>query len=173
MEIRVLGPVEARDGGCLIDIGHARQRAVLAVMAADPGAVLSTNAVAERIWGDGQGTRGHDSLYNYMSRLRRALPGVIARRGGGYVFDADPNIVDLHRFRAMVSRARGDADAASILDEALKLWRGDAFAGLDAPWLSRLAIELETERHDAWLARNDAALSAGGAAGLAAELRRA
>ncbi|HZE38515.1 MAG TPA: BTAD domain-containing putative transcriptional regulator [Stackebrandtia sp.] len=173
MDIRLLGAVEAVADGRAVDIGHARQRAVLAVLAVDAGTVLSTDTLADRVWGPDNGARHRDSLYNYISRLRRALPGVIARRGGGYVFDEDPRIVDLHRFRALVADAATADDASSVWDEALGLWRGEAFDGIDVPWLSGLAIELETERYDAWLSRNDAVLDAGEPERVVSEVERA
>ncbi|MBW5423483.1 hypothetical protein GKQ77_18235 [Streptomyces sp. BG9H] len=81
-----------------------------------------------------------------MSRLRQALASaaakevVIARRPGGYVLEADPATVDLHRFRDLVAQARqaDDERAAVLMGRALALWRGDAFATVDTPWFCDL-----------------------------------
>jgi tetratricopeptide (TPR) repeat protein len=71
--------------------------------------------------------------------------------------------VDVHRFRDLVARAQS-ADgqtALRLLDEALGLWRDEALAGLDTPWLANVRESLEAERHAAELDRNDLALAAG------------
>ncbi len=51
MEFGVLGPVEVHDGGQQLDIGPARQRAVLAVLLLDLGQVVMTERLVSRVWG--------------------------------------------------------------------------------------------------------------------------
>ena len=48
-----------------------------------------------------------------------------------------------------------------MLDQALGLWRGDAFATLDTPWLNTVRAALDRERLAAELDRNDLALARG------------
>ncbi|HEV2375954.1 MAG TPA: BTAD domain-containing putative transcriptional regulator [Streptosporangiaceae bacterium] len=80
----------------------------------------------------------------YVTRLKAALrtagePGAALTRGqGGYVLHADPESVDLFRFRRLTVQARAaacDEEAARLLGEALGLWHGEALAGLASPWL--------------------------------------
>ena len=48
-----------------------------------------------------------------------------------------------------------------MLDDALRLWRGEPFAALDTPWLNDVRDALAAERHAAELDRNDLALRVG------------
>ncbi|WP_030899586.1 AfsR/SARP family transcriptional regulator [Streptomyces sp. NRRL F-5126] len=168
MELHVLGAVEAFSGGQAVDLGHPRQRLVLAVLAADAGHPVPADRFAERVWGQDLPRRGRTVLYGYVSRLRSALasagaPELITRRAGGYVLDTDPQNVDVHRFRRLVARAGRleDAERIAALDQALALWRGEALAGLDSPWALSWRATLDGERRVAELDRADAALRLG------------
>jgi hypothetical protein len=60
------------------------------------------------------------------------------RRGSGYVIEVEPDVLDLHEFDQLVSAAASAADDDTrerLLTEALERWRGEAFAGLETPWL--------------------------------------
>ncbi|MGO4429630.1 BTAD domain-containing putative transcriptional regulator, partial [Streptomyces sp. MCAF7] len=60
--------------------------------------------------------------------------------------------------------ARGAADgvrAEALLEQALGLWRGDAFGAIDTPWFNALRDTLAQERFAAELDRNDAGLRRG------------
>ena len=47
MEFRILGPLEVLDGGRPLDLGGARQRALLAILLLHRGEVLSTDRLIE------------------------------------------------------------------------------------------------------------------------------
>ncbi|HWO66287.1 MAG TPA: BTAD domain-containing putative transcriptional regulator, partial [Umezawaea sp.] len=105
-------------------------------------------------------------LRTYLSRLRTSLAAAglaIERRPAGYVLSADQDIVDVHRFRHLVAHARtaDDEQAIRLFDEALALWRGEPFAGLDTPWLADVRAGLEREHTAARLDRVDVALRCG------------
>ncbi|WP_211588620.1 AfsR/SARP family transcriptional regulator [Allorhizocola rhizosphaerae] len=162
----VLGSVEARAGGGAIELGHAKQQCVLAVLLVDAGRPVPVGQLIERVWGADPPERVQNALYSYVSRLRRALPGTAIRRGpGGYTIIIDRDSVDLHRFRRLVELARDPAADAgrrlSLLDEALALWRGEPFAHLDSPWFDGLRVTLAAERMAAELDRDDLLLRAG------------
>ncbi|GAB2843966.1 AfsR/SARP family transcriptional regulator [Lentzea nigeriaca] len=157
----VLGDVGARIDGRWVDVGHARQRCVLAVLALDANRVVPADRLIERVWGDDAPEGARTTLYGYLYRLRRLLPdGVIVRRGGGYLLAVPPEAVDVHRFTALVEQARATGDLA-LFEEALALWRGEAFAGLDTPWLAEVAATLDRARLAAELDRADLALEQG------------
>ncbi|GGS60077.1 AfsR/SARP family transcriptional regulator [Actinokineospora fastidiosa] len=161
---RVLGPVEAVADGGPIDLGHARQQCVFVTLLVEANRVVSVDALLDRAWGAEPPLRGRDTLYSYLSRLRRVLPEdevTVERRRGGYALIVDPDAVDLHRFRALVCRARAADGATALFDEALGLWRGEPFGALDTPWLAGLRETLARERFTAMLDRNDAALAEG------------
>ncbi|MFB9909459.1 AfsR/SARP family transcriptional regulator [Allokutzneria oryzae] len=166
----VLGEIEALRGQQRLEIGPARQRAVLAVLLAEANRVVPLDRLAERVWGRDQPQRTANTVRSYLSRLRSALPGTtIERRGEGYVLETEPESVDLHRFRALVARARsGDRDegAAELLAEALGLWRGEPFSGMDTAWAADTRTALLAERLGAELDHNDIQLRLGGHGGL-------
>lgn len=72
--------------------------------------------------------------------------------------------VDLHRFRHLVSTARTIIDpaaAAHLFDQALELWRGEAFGFLDTAWVNDVRTTLSAEHLSVELDRNDALLKIG------------
>nr|WP_255426438.1 tetratricopeptide repeat protein [Pseudonocardia sp. C8] len=153
-------------------MGHARQRHVLAALLVDADRPVSTEQIVDRVWGEHAAPRSRDTVYSYLSRLRRTLAGAgveLHRRPGGHVVAVDRSAVDLHRFRDLVTRARATADAeraSSLFEQALGLWRGEAFAGLDGEWVQRLREGLEQERYSAELDGNDLRLRRGDHAAL-------
>lgn len=151
MEFRLLGGVEARSGADPVDLGPVRQRSVLAALLVDVNRTVSADRLVLRVWGDGPPRRAKDTLYSYLSRLRRALSGAAAlsHRHGGYAIAADELAVDMHRFRHLLGQARAAGDDASAMEsfrQALALWRGEPFEGIDTPWFNAAREALVTER---------------------------
>lgn len=164
VEFRVLGAVEAVSEGTTLDLGHARQRSVLAVLLVAANRPVTADQLLHRVWGEQQPQRGRDALYGYLSRLRGLLPDDVAivKRPAGYVLTVDENRIDLHRFRRLAAQARAARqNALALFDEALALWRGDAFTGTDSEWLADVRTALDAERRAVQLDRIDAALNAG------------
>jgi len=177
VEFRVLGDVEARVDGQLLDMGHARQRCVLATLLVEANHAVSADQLIDRVWGERLPPRARNTLYSYLSRLRHALAAVdgvdLTRQSGGYVLKVDPMAVDLHRFHHLVTRARAaqsEDRALSLFERALGLWQGEAFATLDTAWLNARRDALERERLAVELDRNDLQLRCGQHAWLLAGL---
>ncbi|MFJ4467215.1 BTAD domain-containing putative transcriptional regulator [Streptomyces sp. NPDC089424] len=172
----LLGTIEARVDGRPVDVGHIRQRCVLAALLVDVNRAVPVDELAGRVWGDRAPQRARDTLYGYLSRLRGALdlPADvrIVRQPGGYVLEADPLWIDVHLFRDLVSRARtaGDEQAAELMRQALALWRGEPFATVDTPWFVDLRQALERERLSARLDAHDLELRRGAHGALLPEL---
>ncbi|MFI9380443.1 BTAD domain-containing putative transcriptional regulator [Kutzneria sp. NPDC052558] len=176
-QFRLLGDVGASVGGRDIDLGFQRQQCVLAVLLVDANRVVSVDELVERVWGERAPQRARTALYSYLSRLRGALAVAedvdLVRRNGGYQLGVDEQHVDLHRFRDLVVRARAcpdDRTAGPLLADALALWRGEAFSGLDSPWLDSVRDTAEHDRFAAELDHADIALRSGRHADLLAEL---
>ena len=175
VEFRVLGGVAAMVEGAVAEVGHARQQAVLAVLLIELNEPVPADTLIDRVWPARLPRHPRTTLAGYVSRLRQLLPGVPIPRGpGGYALLADPDTVDLHRFRRLVAGARAadDAAAARLFAAALRMWRGEPFAALDLPWLNGVRAELEAARHAAELDRNDLALQRGEHAALLGDLAR-
>ncbi|RKR91357.1 DNA-binding SARP family transcriptional activator [Micromonospora pisi] len=179
MEFGLLGNIDAHLAGKPIDLGHSRQRSVLAALLVDVNKVVHVDQLLDRVWADSRPQRSQNVVYGYLSRLRRCLAdaeGVsLGRRAGGYLLTADPLTVDLHQFRHLAAQARGaerDDDALRRFDEAVTLWRGEPFAGLDTPWFNSLRESLERERLAVEHDRIDTALRCGEHAALLPDLAR-
>ncbi|MGY1501106.1 BTAD domain-containing putative transcriptional regulator [Streptomyces sp. QTS52] len=180
VEFGLLGSVEARVDGRIVDLGPARQRCVLAALLVDANRVVSVDRLVERVWADRPPQRVRNTLYGYLSRLRQPLAiageADIVRRSGGYVLNVEATAVDLHRFHDVAAQAREAArnehheQAANLFGQALGLWRGDAFAGLDTPWINTLRDAVDQERFAAELDHTDARLRCGHHTGLLADL---
>src|SRR5919199_1764344 len=125
LRFTLLGPVTAHHDARPVDLGPARQRHVLAALLVDANRVVTSDELADRIWGDAPPPRAVPTLRTYLSRLRSMLPGgagcAIRHASGGYVVDVDEEAVDVHRFRRLVADARraDDSRSAGLLGEAL------------------------------------------------------
>ncbi|GAB2828743.1 BTAD domain-containing putative transcriptional regulator [Actinocorallia aurea] len=182
LSFRVLGPVEVADAvGAPVKLGGGR-RTLLALLLSEPGRVVAMDRIVEALWHGDPPPSAHGVVLAHVSHLRRALdPGRtgesrIATRAPGYVFTAAPGELDALRFTELVAegeRALGDGDAAGalrLLDEALTLWRGRPFAGIDAdPELDLRVAELEEQRLRLLELRAEALLRRGRAGEAAAE----
>lgn len=156
MEFQLLGPVEVRAGGVLLDIGSAKQRLVLAALMVAPGRVVPLETVIDRVWGEAPPGQPAATLYPYLSQLRRVLEPAgagIVRRTGGYSVEVPPDRVDLVRFRTALTAARqaDDLTAIELLEEALAPWPGTPLAGLAGSWPDRLRDSLIQDRLSGWL----------------------
>jgi DNA-binding SARP family transcriptional activator len=177
VEFHLLGDVGARAGGRDLELGHARQWSVLVALLVEANRTVPSELLLDRVWGQARPHRALSTLYSYVSRLRRALAAVgtevtIGRRTGGYVITVDPAAVDLHHFRDLTALARNasDPEALALFDQALALWRGRPFGGLNQPWLTEVRERLDRERLTAEMDRNDIRLRRGDHQALLASL---
>ncbi|MCM4080928.1 AfsR/SARP family transcriptional regulator [Paractinoplanes hotanensis] len=170
MRVRVFGGLRLWRAGIEVELGPARQRAVLAVLLAARGTVVSTSELVDAIWGD----RPPDSAVNQVRRLigqvRRLFEPDLPNRedgawvkpmGDGYRLSLDARVSDLAAFFALVDEARAaaGADAAQKYEQALRLARDQPFAELP-PALTGLPAfrAIETARVQAAVEAADAAL---------------
>ena len=138
--IRVLGTLDViTDGGERIALSSPKLRRLLAALLVDAGAVVSVDRLADVIWGDAPPVNTAGALHNLVSRLRALLRPVASSGCGllttapGYVLELGGTEVDAARFEHRAREARDVIDidphrAAALLDEALDLWHGDAYA---------------------------------------------
>jgi tetratricopeptide (TPR) repeat protein len=167
-------------GGEVVDAGHPRQRAVLAVLLLDLGRVIPAQLLIDRVWGEDPPGSVRNVLYGYVARLRAVVAGAadpdvtLARGHGGYLLQARPEQVDACRFRRLVAeaaQASGDDErGAVLLRQALALWRGPALGGTESPWLQAMRRMLGAERLTAELDLNEIRLRLGEHDALAGEL---
>ena len=75
MDLRLLGPLEVRLEDGPVDLGPRKQRAVLAMLALEPGRTVSADRLAEGLWGDRVPSSGPKMVQLYVSHLRRVFDG--------------------------------------------------------------------------------------------------
>ena len=167
MEFRVLGPLEVIEDGVALALGGPRQRLVLAHMILEANRVVPTDRLIDRIWGDEPPDAARGALFAYVSRLRKLLgTSRIQARPPGYILLADRHEIDALRFADLVDEARrtfNDRGAtATLLRQALDLWRGGALSDLADFGALRPAIAgLEEQRLVALEDRIDAEMDLG------------
>ena len=177
MEYRVLGSLEVLDdSGHLLSLGGTRQQTVLGSLLLHAGSTVPLDRLVEEVWETPPETAAK-TVQVYVSRLRRLLPGAIETRSGGYALLLDGDRLDVTRFEQLADQGRsalGAAEwerAATLLTEALALWRGPALGGLPGAPLRREADRLDEARLQAVEDRIEADLGRGHERDVVPELR--
>jgi DNA-binding SARP family transcriptional activator len=163
VEFRILGPIEALSGGEPLQLGGARQRALLAYLLLHAGKVVSADRLLDELWADSP-LGGTAAVQTQVSRLRKMLGDRITTSGRGYVLHLEPGELDFERFRTLLAEAGATPDPtrrSTLLRQADALWRGDALSGLDAPFVAADAAALEELRLGALEERLEADLDRG------------
>jgi DNA-binding SARP family transcriptional activator len=174
MQFGILGPLEVLDGERRVALGGDKQRALLALFLIHANQAFSAERLVDELWGERPPATAAKTLQGHISRLRKALAvpaaagedGVVVTRKHGYELRVDPESVDALRFERLTREARNElaasrvARAASLLEEALSLWRGpplaefayERFAELEIARLEELRTSAQEELIDAKLA---------------------
>ncbi|RMI07068.1 AfsR/SARP family transcriptional regulator [Cellulomonas triticagri] len=153
MRYGVLGPVEIRTAGGDEPVRGARQRALLAVLLAHRRTMVPRERLVAALWPEGAPPSSEHTLHSHASRVRAFVGPELRAVEGGYRLD--PGDLDADRFDRALREAhrlsvREPAAAATLLDEALRLWRGPAFGTeADLPEVQAEADRLETNRRAA------------------------
>ncbi|MGH3696189.1 MAG: FxSxx-COOH system tetratricopeptide repeat protein [Pseudonocardiaceae bacterium] len=183
---RALGPVEAVVGGQLVDLGAPRQRAVFGLLLSRVDRLVAVDVLIDELWSGHPPAAAIASLRTYVSNLRRVLEparapraqaSVLHTRFPGYLLDSRGVEFDVQRFTGYAAAGRealGRADperAFTALDEALRLWRGPAYADMrDAGWVAPDVARLEELRLVVVEGRCEAQLALGDHHGAVVEL---
>src|SRR3954466_4716102 len=103
LEFRILGPLEVIDDDRRIELGGARQRAVLAILLLHRGETVSVDRIADLLWGERPPATAVKTVQVYVSHLRRALAAdVVVSSSGGYALAIDPERIDALRFERLL-----------------------------------------------------------------------
>ena len=117
MEFRILGPLEVRSDGQAVDLGGAKQRALLAVLLLDANHVVSRDRLIDALWEDDPPETAAKALQVYVSGLRKLIGKErLQTRAPGYLLGVVRDELDLECFRELQEGGRPA--------EALALWRG-------------------------------------------------
>jgi DNA-binding SARP family transcriptional activator/WD40 repeat protein len=189
MRIAVLGPLEvSSDDGRPVTVPGAKERLLLAALAAGAPGVVSVDALSEILWNGDAPVSARRSLQAHVVRLRSSLepdrpkgsPGrYVVRRGTGYALTLDRASIDALHIGDLAARgharlAAGEpAEAERQLGAAVDLWHGDPYADWpDAPFAETERRRLTEVRAGAVTGLLEARLDLGRAAEVLPELER-
>jgi len=195
-DFRILGSFEVRAGDRLVGLGGEKPRALLAILLLHRNEVVSADRLIDDLWGESPPETALRTLQAYVSRLRKALGpngasrsgrpecvsagngGVLLTRGRGYLLEVGPGELDLERFGELAERGRDalaagrPGPAATVLREALAIWRGPPLADFAyEPFAQAVIAQLEELHLAAVEDRVEADLALGRARELVGELR--
>ena len=152
MLIRTLGPIELHTPAAVHQLGAGKPAAVLATLVQQPNAWVTVDQLAEATWpGAAMPASAGANLKTYVWQLRRLLggPDRIIRRADAYRLRVLPGELDADQARSLATAARtaDPATAADLIRQALALWRGRPYSGVEsaataADVLEELRLEL-------------------------------
>ncbi|MEU7061135.1 AfsR/SARP family transcriptional regulator [Streptomyces sp. NPDC046197] len=190
MEIKVLGPLTARENGVSVVPTAAKPRQILALLALQAERVVTVPTLMMEIWGENIPRSAATTLQTYILQLRRritqALDGdptrqakdVLVTQHGGYLLQIQPGQIDVQEFTRLAASGRaaheaGDHRAASdLLGQSLRMWQGPALVDVRVGSVLELEVlRLEEDRMAALERRIDADLHLGRHTEIVPELR--
>ncbi|GAA0628192.1 hypothetical protein HPO96_36340 [Kribbella sandramycini] len=187
VRFELLGPLRARRGSAEIDLGPARQQAVLAALLLAANDPLPATEIVDQVWGSDPPENGANVVQKYVAGLRRVLEPERTPRAAaqtltltptGYRLTVSPGGSDLGEFTSRVQqvqalRALGRCvEAAAEVRSALALWRAEPLAGLPGGYFDAVRAQLAESRADALQEWAELELEQGHEATLLPELTR-
>ncbi len=150
----LLGPLTVRVCGAVAPIPAGKQRVLLAALLLSAGRTVSSDQLAELLWGPAPPPSAAATLRNHVKQLRRALgPGRdrIVTQPGGYLIEVGPGELDITMMEdaLAVAHRAGQAglwsDAARHSSAALAFWRGEPLCDLELGVLAAQELARLTE----------------------------
>ncbi|MFE0170878.1 BTAD domain-containing putative transcriptional regulator [Streptomyces sp. NPDC059002] len=160
LQFNVLGPLAAVTESDQLALGPFKQQVLLAVLLCRPDSVVPVDRLVDALWSEDPPRSAGKNLQVYVHHLRRALAheeggagAQVLHQRPGYRLAVNPQAIDMVRFEQgidLARRAAAQSDAARVdrlIREAMSLWRGRPFVGLEgvAP-LDAEAARLEERR---------------------------
>ncbi|MFD9703311.1 BTAD domain-containing putative transcriptional regulator [Lentzea sp. NPDC059081] len=154
MEFKIFGKTSLLTDDGSVPLGTAKQRGVLALLLYGSGHPVSIDLIIDELWRGEPLEAVKGRLHPIISRIRRILAesgsgGRLRKEGAAYRLELDPMLVDLHRFRHLVTKARqvsGGGDqylAKTLVQEALALWQGTPLDDLAGTWSDHCRVQME------------------------------
>jgi DNA-binding SARP family transcriptional activator len=111
VEFRLLGPFDVLVDGRSTQLGGAKQRALLAILAVHANDVVPADRLIDELWSGNAPESAVNTLQGYVSRLRKALAPagsngaepIIVFRPPGYALTVSSEQIDSRRFERLVT----------------------------------------------------------------------
>jgi DNA-binding SARP family transcriptional activator len=149
-QFRILGPLEVAGEDGPLNLGGAKQRALLALLTLNAGRVVATDTLVDQLWGERPPRTAVTSLQNFVSQLRKLLgPETVLTRPPGYLLQIERDQVDAFRFERVLGEVNelDPADRSRRLSEALAMWRGPPLADFTFEAFAQAEIRRLEELH--------------------------
>lgn len=153
MRVEILGPLRVLRDEREVDLGPAKQRAVLAMLALHANKPVSPSAIVDAVWSGEPPENGTNVVQKYVAGLRRVLDReAITLSEAGYSLTIADGRLDADVFQhllqqAQVARTGGRlAEAEALLVRANAMWRAEALAGLSGPFFAAMRDRLAEGR---------------------------
>ena len=82
MDVKVLGPLEAQQGGMSVAPSASKPRQLLAVLAIQAGQVVTVDALIEELWGGAPPRSALTTLQTYVMQLRHRIDAAMPSGSG-------------------------------------------------------------------------------------------
>jgi len=173
LSFRVLGPLEMRINGQKTKPGGPRQHIILSILLLAEGRVVSIDKLAEGIWGENPPITSRTQISIGIAGLRKIIrqagwdTDLITTVTPGYQLLPDGVTIDSADFTRLVResedeiRRENTLGAVDLLNKAISLWRGKAFAGITSQLVEEGCVELEELRLVAYESRSSMQLVLG------------
>ncbi|WP_326813232.1 AAA family ATPase (plasmid) [Streptomyces scopuliridis] len=158
MKFLALGPIQVLRGGSPLGLGPPQRKVLLARLLIQEGGSVPVPELIQCLWRDEPPPGAVSSLRAHVSRLRSVLDparkgpsAILVAEASGYALKVPRGARDTAVFEDAVHRARTEAGRGLLaqarrgLDEALGLWRGQAFQDVaDQDFAVRARSRLDT-----------------------------
>ncbi len=162
VDFRILGALELYVDGKPVPIGGPRQRIVLAMLLSNAGEVVPVDTLVDAVWNGDPPVTGRTQVAICVAGLRKTFRAhncpddLLVTVAPGYRIDPRHCRIDALEFTERVERARQAVRqrrperAVAEFREALALWRGPTFAGIESDLVAAAADRLAEERLSAY-----------------------
>lgn len=144
MEFGVLGPLLVTGDDAAVEIRGVKERTLLSHLVAHVGRTVPVPDLVDALWGEEPPRSAAKSVQTFVLRVRQAIDpdrgpsaSVLVTDPGGYRLAVPADSVDAHRFERLAGLGHDaleqgrHSSCVATLREALDLWRGPAYAGLE------------------------------------------
>ncbi|MFD1545347.1 AfsR/SARP family transcriptional regulator [Nonomuraea guangzhouensis] len=148
----ILGAVEVSAEGRELPSLAPRHRAFLGYLLLHSGTVVSVERLIEAMWGPTPPDTARAQVHAALTAMRRTLRAadaahLVRTQPAGYLIAPAAGQLDLREFDTLVAEAESaPALAVPTLRQALALWRGPAFADVQAHFADSARARLEDRR---------------------------
>lgn len=151
MKFKVLGSIDIGIGQRSVPLLGRLRRTLLAVLLVRANNAVRADVLTDALWERQVDPRATPKLHWHVHKLRHALADRdrLSFDPGGYRLRVLPGELDAERFESLGVQALEDRDPArraELIRQALALWEGMPYQGLDVPVLADEALRLSERR---------------------------